>query len=105
MNTEVQNLVEQIRQSTANQINKKVLREKIMTDLHMVYRNGMFLIGPTVLSFVATWPDETLYLEDVYENPIEVNKEEFLYNARLHYQTVMNTWHQQHEELKQIRKI
>jgi hypothetical protein len=71
----------------------------------MVYGNGMFLISPTILSFVATWPDETLYLEDVYENPIEINRDEFLYNARLHYQTVMNTWHQKHNELKQIRKI
>lgn len=105
MNTVVENLVEQIKQSTSNQINKKILREKTITDLHMVYGNGMFLISPTILSFVATWPDETLYLEDVYENPIAVNRDEFLYNARLHYQTVMNTWHQKHNELKQIRKI
>jgi hypothetical protein len=54
---------------------------------------------------VATWPIEELYLEDVYENPIQIDKQIFLVTAQQHYQKVMNTWHQQHEELKRIRKI
>ena len=105
MNTTAESLVEQVRQSTDYQINKRILKEKIKTDLQMPYNNGLFEIDPIILAFVATWPDDILYLEDVYENPIEIKKEEFLYNARLHYQTAMNTWHQQHAELKRIRKI
>ena len=105
MTDTVQDLVAQVRQSTDYQINKRILKEKILTDLHMTYRNGMFLIKPVILSFVATWPDSTLYLEDTYENPIEIDRDEFLLKARQHYQTAMNVWHQQHEELKRIRKI
>jgi len=105
MTTEINELVEAVKQSTNYQINKRLLKEKIKTDLHLAYNNGMFLLSPELLAFVATWPDEKLYLEDTYENPIEIDKEEFLYLARLQYQTVMNTWHQQHAELKKIRKI
>lgn len=105
MSTETESIVEQVRQSTDYQINKRILKEKIKTDLHMPYNNGMFLIGPEILSFVATWPDEVLYIEDIYENPVEIKRDEFLYHARLHYQTAMNTWHQKHAELKRIRKI
>lgn len=105
MNNITQNLVAEVRQSTDYQINKRILKEKIKTDLHMPYNNGLFEINPTILAFVTTWPDDILYLEDIYENPIEIKREEFLYNARLHYQTAMNTWHQQHAELKRIRKI
>lgn len=105
MSEKIENIVEQVRISTDYQINKRILKEKIKTDLHLVYKNGMFYIDPVILSFVATWPDEVLYIEDIYENPIEITRDEFLYHARMKYQTVMNTWHQQHATLKQIRKV
>ena len=58
-----------------------------------------------LLAFVKTWPVDTLYLEDVFHNPIEVDRQVFLVTAQQHYQEVMNEWHQQHAELKRIRKI
>ena len=100
MTPEIEALVTEVKQATDYQINKRILREKIKTDLHLAYNNGLFLVSQELLAFVATWPDEKLYLEDTYEI-----KEEFLHLARMHYQTVMNTWHQQHAELKRIRKI
>ena len=48
---------------------------------------------------------DVVYLEDTYQNPIEIRTEEFLKLCREHYQRVMNTWHQQHAELKRIRKV
>ncbi len=101
----IDSIVEKIKQSTDFQINKKMLREKIQTDLHMTHNGGMFKITPELLAFVQTWPGKVLYLEDVYENPIQINQQDFIVTAQQHYQTVMNTWHQQHEELRKIRKI
>lgn len=98
-------LVEQVRQATDYQINRIVLKEKILEQLHMPYENGMFKITPEILAFVSTWPLDVLYLEDVYENPIEIDKQVFLVKAQQHYHSVMNTWHQQHAELKKIRKV
>ncbi len=101
----VEQIVEQVKVATDFQINKRILRERILTDLHMPYNNGMFKITPEILAFVSTWPLEVLYLEDTYQNPIEIDKQVFLVKAQQHYHTVMNDWHEQHAELKRIRKI
>jgi hypothetical protein len=102
---ELDNIVNEIRLATDFQINKRILREKIQTDLHMTHNGGMFKITPELLAFVKTWPVDELYLEDVYENPIKIDRQTFLVTAQQHYQTVMNTWHQEYEDLKKIRKI
>jgi hypothetical protein len=103
--SELDNIVNEIRLATDFQINKRILREKIQTDLHVTHNGGMFKITPELIAFVKTWPVDELYLEDVYENPISVDRQTFLVTAQQHYQTVMNTWHQEHENLKKIRKI
>ncbi len=102
---ELDNLITEIRLATDFQTNKRILREKIQTDLHMTHNGGMFKITPELLAFVKTWPVDELYLEDVYENPIKIDRQTFLITAQQHYQTVMNTWHQEYENLKKIRKI
>jgi hypothetical protein len=98
-------LVNQIRLATDYQKNKRELREKILTDLHLTYDGGLFLVDINLLAFLTTWPDDELYLEDVYNNPIKINREKLLSQARQHYQSAMNAWHIEHERLKQIRKI
>jgi len=105
MSESINDLVKSVRLTTDYQKNKRILKEKITTDLHLPYNNGLFKVSPELLAFVATWPDDVLYLEDTYENPIEINRDEFLKLARQHYQAVMNIWHQQHEELKRIRRV
>jgi hypothetical protein len=103
--SDVNKIVEQIRVATDYQINKQLLREKIQTDLHLAHNGGMFKITPELLSFLKGWPIDVLILEDVYQNPIEVDKQVFLVQAQQHYNRVMNEWFQQHAELKKIRKI
>lgn len=98
-------LVNQIRLATDYQKNKRELREKIQTDLHFAYNGGLFKATPELFSFVVCWNFEDLYLEDTYQNPIRVNRKEFLELCGSHYQMIMNRWHIEHEKLKQIRKI
>ena len=104
MNT-VDDIVTQIKLATDFQINKKILREKIQTNLHLTHNGGMFKITLELLAFVQTWSEDELYLEDIYQNPIRIDRKTFLVAAQQHYQTVMNRWHQAHAELKKIRKI
>lgn len=101
----VNQLVEQIKLSTDFQLNKKRLKEKILTDLHIPYNNGLFLVDRSLIAFLNSWEDETIYIEDVYQNPIEVNRIELLALAKQHYQTVMNQWHHEYSELRRVRKI
>lgn len=103
--SDLNQVVEEIRLATDFQINKRILREKIQTDLHMTHNGGMFKITPELLAFVQTWPVEELYIEDTYENPIQIDRQVFLVTAQQHYQTVMNRWHHEYEDIKKIRKI
>lgn len=105
MTASINEIVDEIRQATDFQINRRLLKEKIMADLHLPYNNGLFKITPELIAFVSTWPNEELFLEDSYENPITVKKTEFLNVAIQHYHTQMNLWHTQHEKIKRIRKI
>lgn len=98
-------IVEQVRLATDFATNKQILREKIQTELHFAHNGGMFKITPELLAFVQTWPTEFIYLEDVYQNPIEIEKQTFLAMAQQHYYRVMNEWHQQYAELRKIRKV
>lgn len=101
----IDQLVTQIKQSTDYQINKKILREKTQADLHFAYNGGLFKATPELFSFVVAWDEEELFLEDTYQNPIKVNRQEFLDLCKQHYQMAMNAWHIQHEELKRARKV
>jgi hypothetical protein len=103
--SELEKLTAEIKRATDYQINKRILREKIQTDLHLAHNGGLFKVTPELLAFVQSWPIDELYLEDTYQNPIKIDKQVFLVTAQQHYQQVMNTWHQQHAELKQIRKV
>jgi len=98
-------LLSQIRQATSYQQNKQILREKIQTDLHFAYNGGLFKATPELFSFVVCWNFDELFLEDTYQNPIKVNRKEFIDVCGQHYQMVMNCWHIQHDELKRTRKV
>ena len=100
--------VEQI-QSISNQAFDRenarlALRERMQAELIMTANGGMFKITPDLLAFVKTWPIDELYLEDVHGNPVQLDRQVFLVQAQQHYQTTMNAWHNQYQELQQVRK-
>ena len=103
--SELEKLTEQIRIATDYQINKRILREKIQTDLHVPYNGGLFKVTPEIIAFLNSWDSDELFLEDTYQNPIMINRKELLNECREHYQMVMNTWHCQHEEIRRARKV
>ena len=103
--SDLENITNQILLATDYQINKRILREKIQTDLHVPYNGGLFKVSPELIAFLATWDGDELFLEDTYQNPIKINRKEFLDKCREHYQMIMNTWHVQHEDIRRARKV
>jgi hypothetical protein len=114
--TELENLTAQIKLATDYQVNKTILKEKIQTDLHFAYNGGLFKATQELIAFVhawngteAFWPWDQggpIFLEDTYGNPIRIDdRKEFYQTACEHYQQAMNRWHQEHAELKKIRKV
>lgn len=71
----------------------------------MAHSGGLFKITPELIAFVKTWPIDELYIEDIYQNPIAIDRQVFLVTAQQHYQQVMNRWHNEYEQLKKIRKV
>ncbi len=103
---DINQIIQTIAKATDYQKNKRILREKIQTDLHFTYNGGLFKSSPELIVFAGTMNENELYLEDTYQNPIHIaDPLEFSKLAKEHYHQVMNRWHQQHEELKKIRKI
>ena len=103
--TDINELVNQIKQSTDYQTNKRILREKIVTDLHFTYNGGLFKATQELIGFLNAWDSEEIFVEDTYQNPIKANRQELLIVAVQHYQMAMNRWHIEHEELKRARKV
>lgn len=103
--SELNQLIQEVRLATDYQVNKRILREKIQTDLQVTYNSGLFKVTPELIAFLNSWDTDELFLEDTYQNPIQVNRREFLELCKGHYQMVMNTWHCQHEEIRRARKV
>ena len=86
--SDLDQLVQEIRLATDYQINKRILREKIQTDLQVAHNGGLFKVTPELIAFLAAWDTDELFLEDTYQNPISVNRTEFLSLCKHHYQMV-----------------
>ena len=101
MNTE--NLVAHARARFDHATARQVLKEKYQAKLIFAYNGGMFRATPELLAFVQSWPIPELYLADLYDNPIEIDKQVFLVKLQQHYHEQMNAWHVEYEELNKKR--
>ena len=71
--SDLEKITQEIRLATDYQVNKRILREKIQTDLTLPYNGGLFKVSIELLAFLTTWPNDELFLEDTYQNPIKIN--------------------------------
>lgn len=101
MNTE--NIVAHARARFDHATAKRVLKEKYQGKLIFAYNGGMFKTTPELLAFVQSWPINELYLQDLYDNPIEVDKQVFLVKLQQHYHEQMNAWHVEYTEMMKQR--
>lgn len=101
MNTE--NIVAHARARFDHATAKRVLKEKYQAKLIFAYNGGMFKTTPELLAFVQSWPINELYLQDLYDNPIEVDKQVFLIKLQQHYHEQMNAWHVEYTEMMKQR--
>jgi len=97
--------IEQIKKATDYQINKKILKEKVLADLHITHNEGLFLITIELLSYLSISTDDELILEDTYGNPIKVDRVKLLEDARQLYKSTTEMWLTEHDKLRRIRAI
>jgi 4'-phosphopantetheinyl transferase EntD len=101
----IQNLVDQIKQSTDYQKNKQLLREQMHNDLLFTHNQGLFKATPELIAFLSAWDQPKLFIEDQYSNPVECDRLVLLEQCKERHQRVINRWHVLHEQLQSVRKI
>jgi bifunctional DNase/RNase len=102
MNTD-DNLIQHARARFDHVTARKLLKEKYEARLLFAHNGGMFRASPELLAFVQSWPIQELYIADLYDNPIEVDKQVFLVKLQQHYHEQMNAWHVEHQEMNNKR--
>ena len=82
---------------------RRTLKEKYEARMLFAYAGGMWRAGPELLTVLATCPDETTVLLDLYETPVQVDVKELELAAQQRWQEQMNAWLVEHENLNKNR--
>ena len=67
------------------------------------HNGGMWNAGPTLIAVLATFDEDTIVLEDLYNNPIEVSRQELLSESKQRWQEQMNAWKNELAETSRLR--
>ena len=83
---------------------KRTLKEKYKAKLIFAYNGGMFRAGPELINTLMSFPNRAeLILEDLYGNPVKIDKYPVEYTAINLWQDTMRDWHAEYEELNKKR--
>ena len=82
---------------------KRILKEKYQARMLFAYAGGMWRAGPELLTMLATCPDESAVLLDLYDSPVKVDVRELELAAQQRWQEQMNAWLVEYETNNQIR--
>jgi hypothetical protein len=80
------------------------LKEKIDAQLCVAINGGLFRATPELIAFLSTWPIETVYLQDIHDQPIGLDRVLALAQLSQAYQYAMNSWHEEYTQQQKIRK-
>jgi len=80
---------------------KQYLKEKYTNQLTVAYSGGMFKIDQTLISFLSQ--TECDIITDIYDNPVRINRVEFLNMATTTYNQVMSKWLEETDNLSKMR--
>jgi hypothetical protein len=81
---------------------RRTLKEKYQAKLTFAHAGGMWSAGPELLTTLKCCSG-TVVILDLYENPVQVNTEEFYEQVLQRWQEQLNAWLVEYEELNQNR--
>ena len=71
---------------------KRLLKEKYQAKMTFGWNGGMFRATPEMITFLSLYGDERIVVQDLYENPVEVNARELGDTMRARLQEQMTAW-------------
>ena len=104
MTTSSESLIEFTQLKIDQQASKLALSERIEQQLLITHNGGLFKATTELISFLSVWDADELYLSDMYNTPVKINRNELLTELKQTYQSVMNEWHCEFEQLKKLRR-
>ena len=87
---------------------RAILRARVESLLSYSIDGGTFTIDPGLISFVKTLKDsglETTVLLDIYNNPVQVNVEDFLTEILSRYTEATNDYYAEYTKLSKARSV
>ena len=81
---------------------RRTLREKYQAKFTFAHAGGMWQAGPELLTTLKCCTG-TVVILDLYENPIQVNAEEFYELVLQRWQEQLNAWLTESEQLNRNR--
>lgn len=85
-------LNQRIRARFDHQQSRRVLREKYQARMLFAHAGGLWCAGPALLTTLACCPDGMIVLQDEYQNPVQVRRDELRDLALSRWQENMNAW-------------
>jgi len=71
---------------------RRLLKEKYQAKMIFGWNGGMFRATPEMITFLSLYGNERIVLQDLYENPVEVNAQELCDLMKARLQEQMNAW-------------
>lgn len=71
---------------------RRVLKEKYEAKMLFGWNGGMFRASPEMITFLSLYGDKRVVVQDLYENPVEVNAQELCDLMKSRLQEQMNAW-------------
>jgi hypothetical protein len=82
---------------------RRSLREKYQAKLTFAANGGLFRACPEMISFLNLYGEDTIIIEDLYQNPVQVNAKELNDAMKARWQEQMNAWLVEYQNLNQQR--
>lgn len=83
---------------------RKNLRETALAALTVPHNGGLFSASLQNIAFLQSWYGDNLVLEDIYNNPIMVNRSTLLNLLVETYNSVMMEWYNAYQNSNRIRR-
>jgi hypothetical protein len=90
MNTD--NLIAHARARFDHVAARRMLKEKYQAKMIFGWNGGMFRATPEMITFLSLYGDQRIVVQDLYENPVEVNAQEVCNLMKARLQEQMNAW-------------
>lgn len=96
-------LIKHIRARFDHEAARKTLREKYQAKMVFGWNGGMFRASPEMITFLSLYDDQQIVIQDLYDNPVEVNARALGDHMQERWQEQMNAWLIEWQELNRQR--